>query len=105
MKNVESVDFTKGDQQRDFVHVSDVVSAFNTVINRVSLLKRDFYQYEVGYGAQATLKEYIELIKKEFDLSLLAFFFLGSIGRIGHNLEFQNKTNSFFNLENYKMEM
>jgi CDP-paratose synthetase len=69
MKNVESVDFTKGDQQRDFVHVSDVVSAFNTVINRVSLLKRDFYQYEVGYGAQATLKEYIELIKKEFDVS------------------------------------
>ncbi|SEJ50653.1 Nucleoside-diphosphate-sugar epimerase [Cyclobacterium xiamenense] len=56
------IDFTKGNQKRDFIYITDVVSAFDIVLNKYHLLGNEF-SIPVGSGNSYTLREVVELCK------------------------------------------
>jgi nucleoside-diphosphate-sugar epimerase len=62
--NQFSIDFTKGEQKRDFIYINDVVNAFKTVLNNYAHLDSSYSQFEVGTGKATTLKKFIKVAKK-----------------------------------------
>ena len=65
--NTEEINLTKGEQERDFIYIDDVVSAYFILIKNLSKLK-NFNQFEVGTGNFVTIKRFIEKIKEKFEL-------------------------------------
>jgi CDP-paratose synthetase len=57
--NVTGIKLTSGEQKRDFVYVSDVVSAFLIVLDKNKDLPR-FSEFEVGTGQSISVREFIE---------------------------------------------
>lgn len=60
--NEQHLALTKGEQLRDFIHIDDVVSAFDFLLER-----RQFFatseQIEVGSGDAVTMRYFVELVK------------------------------------------
>lgn len=61
-QNVTEIKLTLGTQQRDFIHVNDVVAAFMTTIQNAQQLNR-FNEFDVGTGQLVTVKAFIEQLK------------------------------------------
>jgi len=59
--NVAEIKLTPGGQKRDFIYVSDVVSAFLTVLDENKALPR-FSEFEVGTGRSISVREFVERI-------------------------------------------
>jgi len=63
------VKLTGGEQQRDFVAVNDVASAFSFCLTHFNSVDKDFRAFKVGSGQLTTLKEFVllayDLYKKE----------------------------------------
>jgi len=64
LKNVDSIDLTKGEQQRDFIYIDDAVNAFVKIINSLDNFSQDFYEFEIGTNHPISIKEFVELAKK-----------------------------------------
>lgn len=62
-ENVPSIDFTSGNQKRDFVYISDVVSAYDLVLNQIKELKKGA-NIPIGSGMAYSLRSVIELCKE-----------------------------------------
>jgi nucleoside-diphosphate-sugar epimerase len=63
-RRVPELEFTAGEQQRDFIHVGDVVGAFETVLANISSLGAGCHDFEVGFGQAVRLRDLIELVKR-----------------------------------------
>jgi CDP-paratose synthetase len=59
--NVAEIKLTSGEQKRDFIYVSDVVSAFLAVLDKNKILPR-FSEFEVGTGQSIPVREFVERI-------------------------------------------
>ena len=59
--NISEIKLTSGEQKRDFVYVSDVVSAFLVVLDKNKTLPR-FSEFEVGTGRSISVREFVERI-------------------------------------------
>jgi len=57
--NVRLVKLTHGAQQRDFIHVKDVVSAYLHIINNIHDFN-GFNDFDIGSGNPITLREFVE---------------------------------------------
>ena len=64
INQVEKIDFTKGEQKRDFVYIEDVVDAFLKIINHAITLENGFYEFEIGSEKIVTIKEFVSMIKE-----------------------------------------
>lgn len=70
LKNEDKIEFTKGFQKRDFIYISDVVSAFEKVIlfalkkNQKNLNSFNLKTFEVGTGRKISIKKFIFLVAK-----------------------------------------
>jgi nucleoside-diphosphate-sugar epimerase len=64
LRGVESIDLTKGEQQRDFIYIDDCVDAFLTIIDYVKNLTSGFYEFEIGTNQPVTIKDFVLLIKE-----------------------------------------
>ena len=62
-ENIKSMDFTPGEQVRDFVYIQDVVNAFVAVINKIDSFHKGFHQFDVGSGNGVSVKQFIEKLK------------------------------------------
>lgn len=66
----DKIEFTKGFQKRDFVYISDAVSALEKIIlfalkkNKINSNNFNFKTFEVGTGRQISIKSFIFLIAK-----------------------------------------
>lgn len=63
LSNEPQIPLTSGVQKRDFIYISDVVDAFEMVVQKF----KDFGKYEefnIGTGEAHTVKESVELLKK-----------------------------------------
>jgi CDP-paratose synthetase len=71
---------TKGEQIRDFIHVSDVVSAFLIILQRILLNDHIDSEYSVGSGTSISLKDFVEKVqeitktKTYFDFGSVPYF-------------------------------
>ena len=59
---VESVDLTYGHQHRDFIYVSDVVSAILTILSHVEAKPLPFSTIEIGTGESIQVRDMVSLI-------------------------------------------
>lgn len=59
----EAVELTEGKQRRDFIHASDVASAYVTILQRYSILDPEVDEIEVGSGKSVALRHFVELAK------------------------------------------
>jgi CDP-paratose synthetase len=66
-------ELTSGRQQRDFIHVNDVVSAFETVIEKRDKIA-DYESIPVGSGQARTVRAFAETVKKLSDSSTELIF-------------------------------
>ena len=70
LRQEDKIQFTKGSQKRDFVYISDVVSALEKIIlfalknNKNNLKHFNFKTFEIGTGRQISIKSFIFLIAK-----------------------------------------
>ncbi|MCT7942945.1 NAD-dependent epimerase/dehydratase family protein [Shewanella holmiensis] len=62
-QNVAEIKLTKGEQQRDFIYIDDVVSAFLTVFEKASGLAQ-FTEFDVGTGILISVKEFLLQLKQ-----------------------------------------
>ncbi len=61
--HVPTVELSGGNQERDFIHISDVVNAYKTVIHRLEEKEMQGYmEYGVGTGRCWKLQEFVEII-------------------------------------------
>jgi nucleoside-diphosphate-sugar epimerase len=74
LKNNEAViDLTEGEQQRDFIHYEDIISAFETVINKNETVTSGS-TFQVGSGETVSIKELMLFLKEQAGSSSLLNF-------------------------------
>jgi len=64
LASTPSIDFTPGDQKRDFIFIQDVVTAFASIIESLDQYPCGVKKFEVGTGHKMKLREFAELVKK-----------------------------------------
>jgi nucleoside-diphosphate-sugar epimerase len=64
LKNNEpQIDFTLGEQQRDFIYIDDVVNAFLTVIQKQKQLPDSYSSFQVCTNQLISIKELVNMLK------------------------------------------
>lgn len=63
IKEVNEIKLTKGEQKRDFIYISDVVSAYMVILKNINNIK-GFNEFEVGTGKSIALKDFIVKVKE-----------------------------------------
>lgn len=64
LSDAEAIDFTKGEQKRDFIYIDDVVDAFGKMIDNAFNLRDGFYNYEIGTDKPVEIRQLVNMIKK-----------------------------------------
>ena len=62
--NVENIDLTLGNQERNFVHINDVCSAYEVVISKSQTISDNYSEFHVGTKEIITIKELMIYLKK-----------------------------------------
>lgn len=60
----QPVDFTKGEQILDFIHVDDMADFFYRLIQHLPILREPYYQFHLGTGNGHSLREVAETMEK-----------------------------------------
>ena len=63
-QNVENIDLTSGIQKRDFIHIDDIVSAYQIIIDNIDKLS-NFEEFELGMGSSIEVKDFISKIQTQ----------------------------------------
>lgn len=66
--NVPVIKLTLADQERDFIYIDDVVSAFFTVLDKLPDLA-SFNEFDVGTGQLLLVKSFLQNLKKTYEAS------------------------------------
>ena len=64
IRNKDRIQFTEGTQQRDFVYVDDVVSAYTKILNKASNFEKEYIEYSIGSGVSISIREIVEITRK-----------------------------------------
>lgn len=64
LADVECIKLTEGRQTRDFIYISDVISAFITLIKCAPTFKHRYYRFEVGSAQSVEIRKFVELAKE-----------------------------------------
>ena len=60
--NVAEIQLTAGEQERDFIYIDDVVSAYLITLEKIQTLP-PFSEYDVGTGQLTTVKSFLQKLK------------------------------------------
>ncbi|HEY9025796.1 MAG TPA: NAD-dependent epimerase/dehydratase [Burkholderiaceae bacterium] len=63
LRNEPELKLTAGEQQRDFIHVDDVVTAYDTVLARAPTLAAH-ERIDVGSGSAPSIREFVEIVHR-----------------------------------------
>lgn len=102
LSNTNEINFTKGEQKRDFIFVGDVVNAYILLLRQTDLLPH-VSEFDVGTGMQISIKEFvfklkdtIESLSNEPTLTKLNF---GAVPyREGEMMEVEEDVTSLFDI-------
>jgi nucleoside-diphosphate-sugar epimerase len=64
-ENIVHIPLTSGMQQRDFVYIDDVVSAYMTVLDNIQILEQ-FSEFDVGSGDLVSVHDFVTELSLEF---------------------------------------
>ncbi|MFH0734344.1 MAG: NAD-dependent epimerase/dehydratase [bacterium] len=62
-QNEPSIDFTLGEQQRDFIYYTDVIDAFELLIDKHEDLQSNFEHFEIGTNKLISIRDLVILLK------------------------------------------
>lgn len=62
LSHKKEIKLTRGQQKRDFIYISDVVSAYMAVLNNLDILS-NFNNYDVGTGNFISIKDFVIMTK------------------------------------------
>ena len=60
----KNINFTPGNQKRDFIYIDDVVEAFIKILDFTFYNNFDFEEFEVGTQKYLQLKKFVKIVKK-----------------------------------------
>ena len=60
----KNIDLTLGEQRRNFIHIDDVVGAFDTVLKHDFGTVKGFYEFFVGSDNSISIKDFVTLLKQ-----------------------------------------
>ncbi|QSZ42363.1 NAD-dependent epimerase/dehydratase family protein [Sulfurimonas aquatica] len=63
-QNIQKIDLTSGTQKRDFIYITDIVNAYEIIVQNIEKLS-NYEEFELGNGDSIEVKKFIELIYKE----------------------------------------
>lgn len=64
LANVPELKLTPGEQQRDFIYIDDVVSAYLLLLDERESFDDGFMEFEVGSGAPVTIRQFVETVHR-----------------------------------------
>jgi CDP-paratose synthetase len=64
LSNLENLNLTAGEQQRDFIYVDDVVSAYLFLLDKLNQIPQKYAEYELGCGQSISLREFVETVHR-----------------------------------------
>lgn len=64
LNNIPVLELTLGLQQRDFVYIDDVISAYLLVLEKRDLIHDNFIEYSVGSGVTKSIRQFVEVIHR-----------------------------------------
>jgi len=64
IKNIPELNLSKGEQQRDFIYIDDVVSAYIAVIEGLFKDDKYFFEIDVGSGTSVSIRTFVEMVKE-----------------------------------------
>lgn len=65
-RNVADIMLTKGEQERDFIYVTDVVSAYLLVLEKTSEMG-GYSEFDVGTGKLTSVKHFVNTLKAAYE--------------------------------------
>ncbi len=63
LNNQPKLEMTEGTQKRDFIYISDAVSAYVLILENSNKLNKKYVEYRLGSGSSISIKEVTMLIK------------------------------------------
>lgn len=64
LKNSDGLKLTLGEQQRDFIHIDDVVSAYLCLLENAGKIRQGFSEFCVGSGQSVTIRDFVNLVHR-----------------------------------------
>ena len=61
LANVPEIKLTAGEQQRDFIHIADAVSAFKVILEHVFAFNPGFTELGIGTGEPVSVRNFVEV--------------------------------------------
>ena len=62
LENVKELNLTAGDQQRDFIYIDDVVSAYLVLLEGVNKQTNSYQEYGLGSGKAVSIRAFVETV-------------------------------------------
>lgn len=62
ISNISKIEFTPGEQKRDFIYIDDIINAYCIVIDNLKNQKNTFIEYEVGTGQTYSIREFVNIV-------------------------------------------
>lgn len=60
LNNIDHLNLTAGEQQRDFIYIDDVVSVYLFLLDKLNQIPQKYAEYELGCGQSISLREFVE---------------------------------------------
>lgn len=64
LNNAPELNLTLGEQQRDFIFIDDVVSAYVLLLDKHNTFEENFVDIEIGSGIAITIKQFVETVHR-----------------------------------------
>jgi nucleoside-diphosphate-sugar epimerase len=64
LANMPELKLTQGEQQRDFIYIDDVVSAYLLLINKRASFEDRFMEFDVGSGLPVSIRQFVETVHR-----------------------------------------
>ncbi len=65
--NISELPLTKGEQERDFIYIDDVVSCYSHILKIIKQAEGGFTEFSLGSGSAISIRDFSESVKKVFD--------------------------------------
>lgn len=67
LNNVDKLKLTLGEQKRDFIHIDDVVSAYQYLLENAGKLEQGFSEFGIGSGKAVTIHDFVDIVHRLTD--------------------------------------
>ncbi len=65
LANVPEIKLTPGEQKRDFIYISDVLEAYEILLEKAGGCQDFFQQYDLGCGRDISIREFVETVHRQ----------------------------------------